>query len=268
MIIIALDDEALSLEGLTLAIKSASPDSSVHSFQSAEKALAFARETRPDVIFLDIEMRGMSGLEAAAHLQKMHPQVNIIFTTGYQEYMSEAFRLHVSGYITKPITPAKVQTELEHLRFPAADSSRSRIVIKTFGDFQIFADDHPMTFGYAKARELLAYLVDQNGSLTTSGKILDVLWEDSEGTIRHSSYLRNVRSDLKNVLKEHDASDILIQRRGLLGINKTLVSCDYFDYMDGKLSADAFSGEYMSQYSWGEWRLAELNAKKEFLETH
>ena len=154
MIIIALDDEALSLEGLTLAIKSASPDSSVHSFQSAEKALAFARETRPDVIFLDIEMRGMSGLEAAAHLQKMHPQVNIIFTTGYQEYMSEAFRLHVSGYITKPITPAKVQTELEHLRFPAADSSRSRIVITNVGDFKIFADDHPITFGYAKAREL------------------------------------------------------------------------------------------------------------------
>ena len=82
--------------------------------------------------------------------------------------------------------------------------------------------------------------------------LMDALWEYSEGTIRHASYLRNLRSDLKRVLREHQAEDILVQRRGLLGIDRTLVSCDYYDYLDGKLSADTFEGEYMNQYSWAE----------------
>lgn len=267
MNIIALDDEALALEGLQDTIRQAAPGSNVYGFQSAEQALAFAEKCVPDVVFLDIEMRGMSGIEAATKLLDRYPGVNIIFTTGYTEYMGEAFRLHASGYITKPITLAKVRTELTNLRHPSEQIPATRVTIRTFGSFQFFVDLKPVTFGYGKTRELLAFLVDHAGALCTSGAIMDALWEDSEGTIRHSSYLRNLRSDLKKVLSEYGISEILIQRRGLLGIDPTLVSCDYFDYMDGRLPADAFDGEYMSQYSWAEWRLAELIEKKRRLKS-
>lgn len=265
MIIFAIDDEALSLEGLTDAITSASPGAEVYAFQSAREALAFAGKKAPDTVFLDIEMRDMSGIEAASGFLKMYPKINIIFATGYQEYMPDAFRLHASGYITKPITPAKVRTELQNLRHEVAGEGKCSLRFRAFGEFEVFDKDQPVTFDYAKTRELLAFLVDRNGSLCTSGMLMDALWEDSEGTIRHASYLRNLRSDLKRVLREHQAEDILVQRRGLLGIDRTLVSCDYYDYLDGKLSADAFEGEYMNQYSWAECRIALLEDKKERL---
>ncbi len=265
MRILAVDDEALSLEGLTDAIHKANPKAEIHAFQSAREALNYACEQMPDVVFLDIEMRDISGIEAASRLVEMYPKINIIFSTGYQEYMPEAFRLHASGYITKPITAAKVQTELRHLRHEIDDDAKTTLRFRTFGSFEVFDKDQPLTFDYAKTRELLAFLIDHNGSLCTSGSIMDALWEDSEGSFRHSSYLRNLRSDLKRVLKEHHAESILIQRRGLLGIDRTQVSCDYFDYLDGKLFPDIFNGEYMTQYSWAEWRIATLEEKKEKL---
>ena len=265
MKILAIDDEALSLEGLTDAIYQVSPEAEIHAFQSAREALGFAEQEPIDVAFLDIEMRDMSGIEAATELIRTYPKINIIFTTGYQEYMPDAFRLHASGYITKPITPAKVKTELQHLRHETPEEAKCSLRFRTFGEFEVFDKDQPVTFDYAKTRELLAFLIDRNGSLCTSGMIMDALWEDSEGTIRHASYLRNLRSDLKRVLREHEAESILVQRRGFLGIDRTLVSCDYFDYLDGKLSADAFEGEYMNQYSWAEWRIATLEEKKEKL---
>ena len=262
MRILAVDDEALALEGLEKAIRLASGEAEVHAFQSAQEALAYAKRHPADVAFLDIEMRNMGGIEAATRLQEMYPQINIIFSTGYQEYMPDAFRLHVSGYITKPVTQAKVQAELSHLRFPITAEHEDRLLIRTFGNFEVFDGTQPLTFDYLKTQELLAFLIDRNGSLCTSGMIMDALWEDSEGTIRHSSYLRNLRSDLRRVLKEHGLEAILIQRRGLLGIDRTAVKCDYFDYLDGKLSADAYEGEYMNQYSWAEWRIMELEEKK------
>lgn len=265
MKILAIDDEELSLEGLTDAIRKACPEADLHAFQSARDALRYASRDIPDIAFLDIEMRDMSGIETASELLKENPKMNIIFATGYQEYMPDAFRLHASGYITKPITPAKVQTELQHLRYEKTDDKMCSLRFRTFGEFEVFDHDQPITFGYAKTLELLAFLIDRNGSLCTSGSIMDALWEDSEGSFRHSSYLRNLRSDLKKVLKEHHAESILIQRRGLLGIDRTMVSCDYFDYLDGKLPPDAFDGEYMIQYSWSEWRIALLEEKKERL---
>ena len=265
MKILAVDDEALSLEGLTDAIHKDSPKADIHAFQSAREALNFASAEMPDVVFLDIEMRDISGIETASRLVEMYPKINIIFSTGYQEYMPDAFRLHASGYITKPITALKVQTELRHLRHEIEETDECLLRVRAFGRFEVFDKDQPVTFDYAKTRELLAFLVDHNGSLCTSGSIMDALWEDSEGSFRHSSYLRNLRSDLKRVLKEHHAESILIQRRGFLGIDRTQVSCDYFDYLDGKLSPEAFDGEYMVQYSWAEWRIATLEEKKDRL---
>lgn len=262
MIIYAIDDEALSLEGLSRAIFAACPKATVRSFRSAKEALALAEKEAPDAAFLDIEMRDMNGIEAARLLRERYPKVNIIFSTGYEEYMSDAFRLHASGYITKPITKAKVLSELSDLRHPGpaspTASSSALLAVRAFGTFQVYKDDHPITFGYAKARELFAFLIDRKGELVTSGLIMDALWEDSEGTIRHSSYLRNLRSDLRRVLEDAGTADVLVQKRGLIGVNRALLSCDYYDFLDGKLPADAFKGEYMSQYSWGEWRLPEL----------
>ena len=254
MIVIAVDDERFALENLVEAIEKASSDARIHRFRYPEDALDFAKENQVDVAFLDVEMVGMNGVELAERLKLYHPDINIIFSTGYGHYRDAAFDLHASGYLTKPITPEKVKKELDNLRRPIRDPKRLRI--RAFGNFEVFLDGSPIGFKYSKAKEMLAYLVDRKGALCTNGEIMAVLFEDDNG---HEAYFRSLRKDLTDVLEAAGCGEILSQQRGRIGINPELVDCDYFNWCNGIRSGpNAFHGEYMTQYSWGEYTNAIL----------
>lgn len=72
---------------------------------SAMEAYNLMQEQQVDLILLDIEMPGMTGLELTKNLGNKKPV--IIFTTSKKEYAAEAFELNVADYIVKPVTPAR-----------------------------------------------------------------------------------------------------------------------------------------------------------------
>ena len=258
MIVIAVDDERFALENLVESIEQASSQARIHRFRYPEVALDFARENPVDVAFLDVEMIGMTGVELAQRLKLYHPDINIIFSTGYGYYRDAAFDLHASGYLTKPITPEKVKKELANLRRPIRDPKRVRI--RAFGNFEVYLDGNPISFRYSKTKEMLAYLVDRKGALCTNGEIMAVLFEDDNG---HEAYFRSLRKDLTDILEAAGCGEILTQQRGRIGIIPELVECDYFNWCVGKRSGgSAFHGEYMTQYSWGEYTNAMLINQK------
>ncbi|MBO4396851.1 MAG: response regulator [Eubacterium sp.] len=268
MRIIVVDDEYLALEGTMGGVKKVVPDASVRGFQDPSEAVDSVRNESADVALLDIHMRTMDGLQLARELQEINPQINIIFTTGYREYMEDAFGIHVSGYIVKPVTPQKINAEFEHLRFPIpAEDEKKRVRIQTFGEFEVFIDDAPVEFAYAKTKEMFAYLIDRNGAMVTTGTLMSILWEEDEnetGGSGHGSYLRNLVSDLTRVLRDKNCEDILLRRRGMIGIDKSNISCDYYDFLAGdKTAARLAGGEYMTQYSWGEYTHAAVIAALE-----
>lgn len=249
MNILALDDEEIALEGLVSAARKAEPTAQIYSFKKPKEALEFCRTTPCDVALLDIQMRNMNGVELAKEVKGVNPKTNIIFTTGYSDYMKDAFDLHVSGYILKPVTPAKIKKELDNLRHPVRQASASKVRIQAFGNFEIFIDETPVRFKYDLTKEMLAYLVDRNGVLCTNGEIMAVLWGDKNS----SSYFRSLIKDMKDVLGKVGCEDIIMQQRGKTGIVRQNVECDYFDWLDGKAYAiNLYHGEYMSQYSWSE----------------
>ena len=254
MIVIAVDDERIALENLADSILQAAPNAQLHRFRYPEDALDFAAKNDVDVAFLDVEMVTMNGVELAELLKLRHPDVNIIFSTGYGHYRDAAFELHASGYLTKPITPEKVKKELDNLRRPVQNPKRVRI--RTFGNFEVYLDGAPISFKYSKTKEMLAYLVDRKGALCTNGEIMAILFEDDNG---HEAYFRSLRKDLTDILETAGCGEILSQQRGRLGIVPSLVDCDYFNWCDGRRSpGNAFHGEYMTQYSWGEYTNAML----------
>ena len=249
MIVVAVDDERYALENLVESIHRASPDAQIHRFRYPEDALAFARENQVDVAFLDVEMTGMNGVELAEGLKLYHPDVNIIFSTGYGHYRDAAFDLHASGYLTKPITPEKVKKELDNLRRPVWKPKRVRI--RAFGNFEVYLDGNPINFKYSKTKEMLAYLVDRKGALCTNGEIMAILFEDDNG---HEAYFRSLRKDLTDILEAAGCGGILSQQRGRIGIIPELVDCDYFNWCAGRPSiGNTYQGEYMTQYSWSEY---------------
>ena len=153
MKIIAVDDEQIALEGLLDVIRDAAPDAELNGFEYPEDALDFVDEHDCNIAFLDVEMAIMSGVELAEQLKLRNPDINIIFATGFEEYRKEAYDLHASGYLTKPITVEKVKKELSDLRRPIAKSAR--LQVQAFGNFEVFVDKTPIAFKYSKTKELL-----------------------------------------------------------------------------------------------------------------
>lgn len=252
MKILAVDDERIALKGLEDSILKVVPQGEIQCFRNPLEALEASRKTKFDIAFLDIEMRRLNGIELAKQLKAIYPRINIIFTTGYMEYTEEALELRVSGYVSKPITPEKLKRELEELRYPV-ESTENRLRVKTFGNFEVYTERGPLRFQNSKTKELMAYLVDRNGSLCTKQEIISVLWEDETDGLCHNSYMNKIRADLIRTLKEEGYEDVLIAKRGILGIRPEKIDCDYFAYLQGATEGiRAYRGEYMTQYSWAE----------------
>ncbi|MEP6750457.1 MAG: LytTR family DNA-binding domain-containing protein [Bacteroidota bacterium] len=80
----------------------------------AMEAYNLLQELDIDLLLLDIEMPGMTGLELTKNLGKQSPV--IIFTTSKKEYAAEAFELHVADYIVKPVMPARFLQAIDKAR--------------------------------------------------------------------------------------------------------------------------------------------------------
>ncbi len=151
MRILCLDDEPLALKMLQLAVEKAKPEAEILTFSKQRELIAEAESGGCDVAFLDIHMRGMTGVEVAKTLKGINPKMNIIFVTGFSEYKGDAMDMKASGYIMKPVTAAEVKAELEDLRFP---------VIQCFGNFDVFTPDGShVHFERSRSKEIFAYLV-------------------------------------------------------------------------------------------------------------
>ena len=123
---LAVDDENIQLLKLVDCIKEVAPNNEVVTFHNPLQVLDYVKENPAEVAFLDIEMPGMNGVELAKKLKEINPSINIIFVTGYSEYALEAYSLHASGYLTKPVTAERIKLELEDLRFPMPRKKESK----------------------------------------------------------------------------------------------------------------------------------------------
>lgn len=253
MRIIAADDETIALEQLTDAIRQVAPDAELVSFKSPTELLKYAEGKTYDVAFLDIEMGSMSGVDVARQLKLWNPRINIIFVTAYDKYMAQAFKMHASGYVFKPISVDDIREELEGLRVPVVTLTENSLVVKCFGSFEVFVNGRCLEFDKMKTKELFAYLIDRRGSMVTSGELRAVLWGDACTDDNTRSYLSKAVKDLKNVLASAGVGDVIVSSWGKFGVDTTKISCDYYNYLDNKPDGiRAYNGEYMSQYSWGE----------------
>ena len=254
MIAIAVDDEILMLGALVKAIN-ASPDiAEVSKFSNCDEALACVKNNAVDVAFLDINMRGIGGLELAERIVEMRPECKIVFCTGYEEYAIPAFKLHASGYLMKPISAEDVQGEIDNIK--GLVKKEKLLTVRCFGNFEVYAKGEKLTFKRLKTKELFAFLVDRNGAGMTAKQICAVLFPDDTDDNKNSVYLRQLVLDLKNTLKAVGAESVLRHETPCYRVDTSLIQCDYTSYLEtGK---PEFRGEYMTQYSWAEETCAML----------
>ena len=252
MLIFAIDDEPKMLRLLHKSIAEAAPDAEIRDYLLGSEALAAVEESgrMPDVVFSDIQMPGVTGLELAVRFKQISPNTAIVFVTGY-DYALDAYRLHVGGYIMKPVDPQRVREELDNL-FPAP-AGTDKLRVQCFGPFEVFWQNKPLLFSRKQSKELLALLVDRRGAACSSEEVIAVLWEDAEDQKSAKQRLRNLVNDLKATLRSVGAEQVLIRQGSRLAIRPDLLECDYYRMLEGDMaSVNAFRGQYMEQYSWAE----------------
>ncbi len=123
-----VDDEALALKRLQRMLAPGKRVQIVGTSTDPVEAVPAILEAKPDLLFLDIEMPGMTGFEMLAHLQ---PQPWVVFTTAYDRYALEAFGVNSVDYLLKPIEAAQLDRALdkiERLRGNGASPDVSELI--------------------------------------------------------------------------------------------------------------------------------------------
>ena len=246
MKILLVDDEQLQLLRLERECKKVLPDATYFSYTNPISALEEQGNNKIDLAFLDIEMPKINGIQLAKKLKKNNPGIKIIFVTAYNEYALEAFKVHASGYITKPVNESKIQDEINELGNVIELKPTKKLQIKCFGNFEVFHNGEPVRFSYKKSKEAFAYLVDREGSAINVNELNAILWEED-----HPSYLRNLIADIQSTLNSIGAEDVFIKRHNECYIDVSKVDCDAYEYKkDNPDAVRMYRGEYMIQYSW------------------
>jgi Response regulator of the LytR/AlgR family len=114
--VLIIDDD----EGMRLVLKKIIEKTEgfelVGEAESGETGLGLVEALSPHIVFLDIEMPGMGGIECAKRITDIAPKTFIIFATAHENYMPEAFEVYASDYLIKPFKIDRILTTLQRIK--------------------------------------------------------------------------------------------------------------------------------------------------------
>jgi len=209
MRIVLIDDEYLSITRLkTLLEESKVPGIEVvGEYTDSLKAMDEIQSLQPSVVFLDIVMPDMDGLALGEKIQELLPDVEIVFTTGFDQYALDAFNLHAVDYLLKPIQISRLEKtldRLEQINNKHKKSSRNSTIINLFGGLRVVLPDGQtqiLKWRTSKAKELFAYLLNHRDEIIYRDTILELFWPESDrdkASKQLYTAIYTIRQTLKN----------------------------------------------------------------------
>ncbi|WP_296722735.1 LytTR family DNA-binding domain-containing protein [Erythrobacter sp.] len=112
---VLVDDEPAAIRRLSALLEESSAVSVIGTASSGDEALMLIDELAPDLIFLDIQMPGMNGLDLAEAISRRHMKLRVIFVTAYDRFALRAFDVLAAGYLLKPVDRRKLDRALGSL---------------------------------------------------------------------------------------------------------------------------------------------------------
>lgn len=116
--VILVDDSKIILKGGLPILETALPNATVIGFTKPKEAIEFVRSNSVALVFLDIELGSLNGLDLCRTLLDIDPRINVVFLTAFGEYSLDAWSTGASGFLVKPITVEGVKAQLKNLRHP------------------------------------------------------------------------------------------------------------------------------------------------------
>lgn len=267
--VIIVDDEQPAVDKMEKLLKESNNVKIEGKFTDPVKALEFIKNTSIDAAFLDIEMPEMSGMELAKKTMDLYGHVSIIFMTAYDEYAVEAFRVDAIDYLMKPVDRGHLKETLDRIAERIKHrGSFSPNQIYCFGQFKIISEQGEVKFRTAKAEELLAFFINQEGAEVSRSEITDRMWPEFDGDKAVANFNTTLYY-MKKALSHYDV-DIFVERiRDRYRLNIHSIDCDYHQFksfvtsleeinahniMTCEQIAALYSGDYLEEYksAWSE----------------
>lgn len=243
---IVLDDEkesillftshVIDIQGISISVFS----------KKWEDALEFVKNNPVDIAFLDIVMPEVNGVDLAEKMIALRPKIKIVFITGFSQDVEKIKERIGGNFFAFCYKPYDEET-IKGIIVRAMNDSKKKVVFKAFPHFDMYVNDVLVDFKRAKAKELLALLVDRRGGEVTMDEAITKLWIDKDVDLSKRLY-RDAVCRLRMKLKQYGIENIINFNRARMSLNVDDVECDSWNYLDKKDSS--FYGEYMRPYEW------------------
>lgn len=246
MKIIVVDDE---ISALSTFLPNVVDDMDIECkmFMNAPRqALEYLRINDVQAVFLDIKMPEIDGVVLAERMLEIKPNLKIVFISAYAENEKEIIDRLNGKEVSFCHKPYRKETLLKILSALRESNDDEKPFLKTFDSFDLFVGGVAVDFSSSKAKELLALLVDAQGSYVTMDTAIGNLWPNKNAELAKRLY-RDAVSRLRLTLKEAGAQDLVTFERARAVINVKAAECDLWNYLK---RGGNFSGRYLPQYDW------------------
>ncbi len=204
-----VDDEPLARKELSFMIQEYECVNQVYEADNALMALDVIVKNPVDVIFLDIEMPQVNGIEFATILNDYHDNITIIIVSAYEKYAIDAFKVNASDYLLKPINSDALDETIKNKLLPLIDSNHTTYDDKEVEMYMnsktnvpkltVVKDDRYIPLNYSKIifitiedRKTLIHTRNQTYTINQNlNQVVDTL-KDSRFFRCHKSYIVNI----------------------------------------------------------------------------
>lgn len=205
---VIVEDEPLSLNRIKRLVGEHPKYELIGAYSDPIEALKDIPHLKADVLFIDISMPGLNGLQLAEQIKS--DSLQIVFTTAYREYAVDAFRLEAVDYLLKPITRRaidsiafKLEKMKRYLAIQAMESRAPGMTVQCFGSFQTTSKAGEIVkWPTKKTEEMFAYFIVKERKIVNKWIIADILWPEMDGSRAiHNVY--NTIYRLKKTFEEY-----------------------------------------------------------------
>jgi len=232
-----MDDEPLALINMEKKLKEFNSIEVVKSFTTVKGLLTEGPSLDFQVAFLDVEMPGMNGLEIAQLLKEWNKNIYIVFVTAYRDYAVQAFEIHSTDYLLKPISKARLETTINRIQEllqlenkPNSIEIRNKpaLTIQCFGGFVVLHNDKAIHWRTLKTKELFAFLFSNLNNHVPRDTIIEALWADTECK-KARVQLHTTVSYLRTTLSTLGYSEVIQYANGGYILQLKEFQCDAHD---------------------------------------
>lgn len=274
MKVVIIDDEKLAIDLLEHYLVDVKGVKLVASYQDPR---AFMREMELldfEVLFLDVQMPGIQGIELVKELKKKRPEIIVVFVTAYKDYAFDAYQVSGYDYIAKPISKKRLIQSINNIKKLLGQEEEKEDIyyIQTLNEFIISKDKEILALKYRtrKVKELLAYLIHRYPESTNRDRLLLDVWGDYTHS-RNFSELHSTVYRLRLLGKEWFDRDIVEVVSGMYRLRLDIVrDIDEFEDILGSARVGEvaleklftiYKGEYLASdnYDWATKRRLEFH---------